>query len=315
MSATSFDQDYDAPPLAPLRARPAGVKAALGMGLGASVILAAAALLIRHPAQTPAVAETGAPMGAEAPAKIAAKVGAEPETAPGNRQGVASLDIDAPEFAREKKIVAVGETRDGAARVDSLTVGQFATGGPFLRIDVHPDLDPRATNADFFLDMKNHAQAAGLNVARIGQRATLTTRFGAFEAADIRLGQAGGETSERACLAARLVETKAPLEIAGIACGAATKPIDRVAFSCLLDKLNYSAGGDNRALNDFFLTAELARGKGCANVSRDDLTAAIPPQRAARAKPAAHANKPATQAKKTNAVARSAPIRPEAAKN
>jgi len=268
------------------------------MGLGASVILAAAALLIRHPAQTPAVAETGAPMGAEAPAKIAAKVGAEPETAPGNRQGVASLDIDAPEFAREKKIVAVGETRDGAARVDSLTVGQFATGGPFLRIDVHPDLDPRATNADFFLDMKNHAQAAGLNVARIGQRATLTTRFGAFEAADIRL-----------------VETKAPLEIAGIACGAATKPIDRVAFSCLLDKLNYSAGGDNRALNDFFLTAELARGKGCANVSRDDLTAAIPPQRAARAKPAAHANKPATQAKKTNAVARSAPIRPEAAKN
>ncbi|WP_442754764.1 hypothetical protein ACNHKD_17480 [Methylocystis sp. JAN1] len=312
MSATSFDRDYDRSSMGPLRARPAGVKAALGMGVGASVILAAAALLIRHPAPIPTVADAGAPAGVETRAKIAAKAGAELETALGAKpSSVAALDIDAPEFAHEKKIVAVGETRDGAPRVDSLTVGQFALGAPFLRVDVHPDLDPKTTNPDFFLDMKNHAQAAGLNVAKIGQRATLTTRFGAFEAADIRLAQpdgAGVEASERGCLAARLVEPKAPLEIAGIACGAAAKPIDRVAFACLLDKLNYSAGGDNRQLNDFFLNAELARGKGCANVSRDDLTAAIPPARTARAKPAAHA-------KKGHGVARSAPIHPEAAKN
>ncbi|WP_457795681.1 hypothetical protein [Methylocystis sp. S23] len=308
MSATSFDREYDESPSGPLRARPAGVKAASGMGLGASVILAAAALLVRHPAQAPVIAETGA--GVEAPAKIAAKASTELESALGGKPSAAALDIDAPEFEHEKKVVAVGDAKDGGPRVDRLTAGQFAMGAPFLRVDIHPDLDPKTTNADFFLDMKNHAQAAGLNVAKIGQRATLTTRFGAFEAADIRLAQPGGEgveASERACLAARMVETKIPLEIAGIACGAATKPIDRVAFSCLLDKLNYSAGGDNRALNDFLLNAELGRGKGCANVSRDDLTAAIP-QKAARAKPAAHG-------KKAPAVARSAPLHLDAAKN
>jgi hypothetical protein len=312
MRATSFDPDYDQSSIGALHARPAGVRAALGMGVGASVILAAAALLIRLPAQPPITADASAPGGVAAPAKIAAKASAGLESALGDRPATAaSLDIDAPEFAHEKKIVAVGETKNGGPRVDSLTVGQFSLGGPFIRIDVHPDLDAKSTNPDFFLDMKNHAQAAGLNVAKIGQRATLTTRFGAFEAADIRLAQPGGEgveASERSCLAARMVEPKAPLEIAGIACGAATKPIDRVAFACLLDKLNYSAGGDNNALNNFFLNAELSRGKGCANVSRDDLTATIPPARTGRAKPAVHA-------KKAHKVAISSPIRPDEAKN
>lgn len=310
MSATPFDP-YDEASMSPLRARQAGVRAALGMGVGASVILAAAALLIRHPAQTPAIAEIETPAGVASPAKIAAKATTELESALGGKPGVASLDIDAPEFEHEKKIVAVGETKDGGPRVDTLTVGQFAMGAPFLRVDIHPDLDSKTTNADFFLDMKNHAQAAGLNVAKIGQRATMTTRFGAFETADIRLAQASGEgveASERACLAARMVEAKAPLEIASIACGAATKPIDRVAFACLLDKMTYSAGGDNKTLNDFFLNAELSRGKGCANVSRDDLTAAIPPQKPAHGKTATHA-------RKARAVAHSAPIHPEAAKN
>lgn len=312
MSATSLDRHYaESCSTGPLRARPTGVRAALGMGVGASVILAAAALLMRHPAQAPSLADASAPAGVEGRAKIATKASMELETALGGKPTAAALDIDAPEFEHEKKIVAVGDVRDGAARVDSLTAGQFALGAPFLRVDVHPDLDPKTTNPDFFLDMKNHAQAAGLNVAKIGQRATLTTRFGAFEAADIRLAQPGGEgveASERACLAARMVEPKVPLEIASIACGAVTKPIDRVAFACLLDKLSYSAGGDNKPLNDFFLNAELARGKGCANVSRDDLTAAIPPARTGRAKPAVHA-------KKAHSVARSGPIHPEAAKN
>lgn len=308
MSANFFDPDFAPPPYAgPLRARPAGVRAALGMGAGASVILAAAALLVGRPAGPQAMADASVP-AAESPAKIAAKAPTDLESAL-TVKNAAGIDVDAPEFEREKKVAAVGETRDGEPRVDSLTVGQFALGAPFLRVDVHPDLDPKVTNADFFLDMTRHAKAVGLNVAKIGQPGALTTRFGAFEAADIRLSQPGGEGaegSERACLAARLVETKAPLEIAAIACGAAAKPINRAAFGCILDKLNYSAGGDNKPLNDFFLNAELARGKGCQNVSRDDVTASIPPHRAARAKPAA---------KKGHAVARSPAVHPEAAKN
>ena len=196
------------------------------------------------------------------------------------------------------------------AGVDSLTVGQFAMGAPFLRVDIHPELDPAATNSDFFLDMTRHARAAGLNVAKIGQRATLTTRFGAFEAAEIRLSQPGGEgveASERACLAARLIDPKAPMEMTGVACGSATQPIDRVAFACILDHVAYSAASDNKALNDFFLNAELARGKGCANVSRDDLTASIPRKAAGR--------RPVAQAKKSRAVAGAAAVHPDPAKN
>ncbi len=312
MSANTFDQD-DALPASrgPIRARPAGVRAALGMGVGASFILAVTALFARHPAPADLAANAAAPAAPQAPAKIATKASTESEGT--SARAVAALDIDAPEFEREKKLAKVGEAKDGAPRVDTLTAGQFGKGAPFLRVDIHPELDASAAHSDFFLDMTRHAREAGLNVAKIGQRATLTTRFGAFEAADIRLSQPGGEgveASERACLAARLVDPKVPLEIAGFACGSAAKPLDRVAFACVLDKLEYSSGSDNKALNDFFLNAEIARGKGCMNVSRDDLTASIP-RKTTTMRPA----KLAAQAKKPRPVAQAAAIRPESAKN
>lgn len=309
MSAKALHREYAADPRkGPIYARQTGVRAALGMGVGASVILAMAALLIHRPAPSQATAEANAPAANETAAKIATKAPTDLEASLTGK-GAPGLDIEAPEFEHEKKVVAVGETSDGAPRVDRLTVGQFALGAPFVRVDVHPDLDPKTTNPDFYLDMTRHAKAAGLNVAKIGQPSALTTRFGAFETADIRLSQPGGEgvaASERACLATRLVETGVPLEIAGIACGAATKPIDRVALSCILDKLHYAAGGDNKRLNDFFLNAELGRGKGCADVSREDVTASIPPHKTARAKQA--------HAPKGHAVARSA-VHPAPAKN
>ncbi len=315
MSANIFDQEDAAiTSRGPIHARPKGARAALGMGVGASLILALAALFARHSAPPAAVADASAPAAAQSPAKIAAKASMESE--PTGARAVAALDIEAQEFEREKKTVAVGDAKDGGPRVDRLTVGQFAMGAPFLRVDIHPELDPAATRTDFFLDMTRHAREAGLNVAKIGQRSTLSTRFGAFEAADIRLSQPGGEgveASERACLAARLVEPKVPLEIAGIACGSAAKPIDRVAFACILDGLSYSSGSDNKALNDFFLNAEIARGKGCANVSRDDMTASIPRKAAAvsRVKPA----RSVTQARKARPVAQAGALQAETAKN
>ncbi|RTL89207.1 MAG: hypothetical protein EKK29_03810 [Hyphomicrobiales bacterium] len=314
MSASIFDRDdAAATSWGPIHARPTGIRAALGMGVGASLILAFAALFARHPAPPATVADAGGPAAAQGPAKISAKASMEPDAAAA--RAVAALDLEAPEFEREKKTVAVGDAKDGGPRIDRLTVGQFAMAAPFLRVDIHPELDQWATHTDFFLDMTRHARDAGLNVAKIGQRSTLQTRFGAFETADIRLSQPGGEgveASERACLAGRLVDANVPLEIAGIACGAAVKPIDRVAFACILDGLNYSSGSDNKALNDFFLNAEIARGKGCANVSRDDMTASIPRKAAAsRVKPA----KPTAQARKARPVAQAGTLQTETAKN
>lgn len=312
MSANAFDRDYNPPhsPV-PLRARPKGVRAALGMGAGASVILVLAALMVRPPAEAPVdAADAAAPAAVETPAKIAAKALTDDATA--SARAAVAFDLDAPEFAREKKTVAAYEPEEGGARVDSLTVGQFGVGAPFLRIDIHPELDARTTSPDFFLDMTRHAQRAGLSVAKIGQRSTLTTRFGSFETADIRVSQLEGEGAagaERACLATRLVDPRASIEIAGIACGAATNPIDRLALGCILDKLTYSSGGENKALNDFFLAAELARGKGCENVSREDVTGSLPPRKAAP-----HA-KAAPRAQKGRGVARSSAVHPEAPKN
>ncbi len=307
MRANTID-DADIAYTAPIRARPKGVRAALGMGVGSCVILAAAALLSR-PAAPNAHTVAEAPISSPAPAKIAAKASMSDDTAP--EPHTAALDTDAPGFEREKKVVSLGEAQESGEHVDSLSVGGFAVGAPYLRVDIHPELSAAATDSDFFLDLTRHARGVGLNVAKIGQRATLATRFGNFEAADIRLSQPGGEgveASERACLAARLIDPKAPLEIAAIACGSAARPLDRVAFACVLDHINYSAASDNRALNDFFLNAELARGKGCANVSRDDLTASIP-RKASGAKPVA-------QSKKGRAVATRAPaVHPDAMKN
>lgn len=311
MSASPFDQTNALDSYAgPLRARPKGERAALGMGVGASVILALAALLTRHAGAPQAVA-TAEEAPIAAPAKIAAKASAQ--AIPTATTTAAALDLDAPEFAHEKKAFVQGDPGDPKARVDSLTIGQFAMGGPFLRVDIHPDFDAEATNPDFFMDMTRHAREIGLEPGRISRPpATVTTRFGGFETADIRLTQPASEgapASERGCLAARLVDPKASVEIVGLACGSAAKPIDRVALACILDKLNYVSGSDNKALNDFFLNAEIARGKGCPNVSRDDLTASIP-----RLTAAAGA-KSASAVKKARAVARTPAIHPESAKN
>jgi hypothetical protein len=314
MSATPYDRNEAfASYTGPLHARQKGERYALGMGVAASVILALTALLTRHSAPPQAVAEAApAPAAVSAPAKIAAKA-ATGSVAPSTAATAATLDLDAPEFAHEKKVVAQGEPKDGGPRVDSLTIGQFAMGGPFFHVDIHPEVDPDAPNPDFFLDMTRHARGVGLNVAKIGHPAMVTTRFGAFETAEIRLAQPAGEgvaASERACLATRLVDPKSSVEIAGVACGAAAKPIDKVALGCVLDKLNYASGSDNKALNDFFLNAEIARGKGCANVSRDDMTASIP-----RAKAAAPAKTAAPVVKKPKTVARAPAVHPDPAKN
>jgi hypothetical protein len=268
------------------------------MGLGASLLLAAAAFANRQSAPAPAqqamktvhtlvIATERAP----APQKIAAKAESAPAAGlPTQVKGLpfSAFDLNAPEFEREKKTIAVRDGDEGVGRVDALTFGQFAMGVPFLRLDVHQDISEKEANSDFFLDMTRHASQLGLNAARIGQPAALSTRFGEFEVADIRLMQPAGEgvaASERTCLAARMIKETPSLEIAGVACGAANQPIDRPALGCILDRLEFKADGASKDLADYFAASEAERGKAC-NYSREDATASIPAGRhGARAKP------------------------------
>jgi hypothetical protein len=61
----------------------------------------------------------------------------------------------------------------------------------------------------------------------------------------------------------RLIGGKRSVEIAGVACGAPSKPIDRRALGCILDRLDYLPNGENVAFGQFFQAAEQERGKGC----------------------------------------------------
>ena len=292
MSVAELDPNYRRY-AQPLRARPAGVRAAIGMGVGPTIILFAALVLLpRGPgtAEPKVAANVEQPRVTVAPSrKISTKVSVEAiEASALMAKPFSAFDIAAPEFDREKKTIAVRDSENGSGRIDTIAVGQFAMGAPFMRVDIHQDIVDKEKTSDFFLDMTRHAAQAGLNVAKIGQPSALITKFGAFETAEIRLSQTASEgvaASERSCIAARFIDGKLALEIAGLACGESAKPIDRVALGCLLDRINYTASPDNPALNDFFAQAASTRAIGCGDISRDDLTATIPAQKNA-ARPA-----------------------------
>lgn len=270
----------------PLRARPAGARAAIGMGLGATfILLAALVLLPREPrsVEPKSVTHVEPPRAAPARAsKLSSKISVEAvEASALMAKPFSAFDIAAPEFAGERKTIAARDGENGSGRVDAITFGRFAMGAPFMRFDVHQDIADKEKTSDFFLDMTRHAAQAGLNVAKIGQPSALNTRFGSFETADIRLSRPASEgvaASERSCLATRLIDGRLSLEIAGLACGDATRPIDRVALGCLLDGISTSSP-DSYALKELIAQAAPGRSIACANISREDLTATIPTQK------------------------------------
>jgi hypothetical protein len=282
MRASSFDLDFvDMPTRAPLRARRGGARAALGMGVAATLFLTLAALF----AETPAPAPDGSVAvvrSAPAPfAKFTTKASmAEATPAAALVNPVSTFDLNAPGFEREARTVA-SEPADGeGGRIDRLTVGGFANAAPFVQIDVHHTPLGDAANADFFLDMTSHARAIGLNVNRIGQPTALTTRFGAFEAAEMRLSQpdAAG-VNPRACFAARLLGPDHAVEIAAVVCGGGARPIDRAALACVLDRLDYAPAGDAGAVSEFFAkarTLQTGASAGACALPAADITASIP---------------------------------------
>jgi hypothetical protein len=259
MSVSGFDRDYAVRPGAgPLYARPTGNLAAAMIGVVAVAVLGAAAIFVKPQPAIEASADNGG-------RKDSGDIAQAPGPAPIAKQN-AAFDLTAPEFAKETKALSSRRLEGGDAREDSLTLGEFASGGPYLRLDIRETPADKRGNPDFFLDMTRHAAQAGLAVVKISQLSPLASRFGSFETADIRLSQkAGGESAptERACLALRLMGAKHTVEIAGVACGAPAKPIDRRALGCILDRLDYVPNGENAAFDQFFQAAEQERGKGC----------------------------------------------------
>lgn len=268
MSWTVSDEEFSVYSRDVLRARPLGSLAASLMGVAAIAILTGALWFVG--AAPVELAQSSPPASApRAPAQTsAAPIGSTRGGSGAAVEQAAGFDLDAPEFAKEKKSFSVQRREPGGTRQDTLAFGEFENGRPYLRLDVLQTVGEKLGNSDFYLDMARHAARADLAVTRIGPPTPLTSRFGAFKSADIRVsrtGEGGAPTAggERGCLAVRLLNSKLSIEIAGLACGAAGKPFDRRAMGCILDRLQYVPGGDNKALEQLFLKAELERGQGC----------------------------------------------------
>ncbi len=298
MRASSFELDYRTPAYAgPRRARRAGERAALGMGLAASFFLFVMAWA--SSGATPQVdqklalglAPVAVPAGQASQGLSAAQVTrvakfttkasmATPDlSAAALVKSYDGFDLPAPGFAQEKKTLASRDTGDENGRIDTLTMGDFSRGGLFVRIDIHRGLGPVEANPDFFLDMTRHANRQLLTVNKIAHPAPLNTKFGSFEAADMRVAAADGPpgAEPRACVGARLVDKSGTLEIAGLFCPAASgAPFARATVGCLLDSLAYAPAGADDAATAFFEKANAAPPAACPNGAADDMTASIP---------------------------------------
>lgn len=262
----------------PLRARPLGSLAATMMGVAALLVLSGAFFFVRAPQQQPEATGAAEATAAAEPTAVAAPVRAPAPLAAPER--VAAFALDAPELDKEPKVTFDPPLPSGG-RQETHAFGSFDAAKPYLQLDILQRGGEKLGNSDFFLDVARHAAQAGLAVVRIGQPTPLVTRAGAFEAAEIRLSQrpsgaAAASIGERSCLAVRLVNASLSIEMAGLACGAGGKPMDRRVVGCLLDRVYYAPSGDNKALARSFPKIE---GPGCP-------AAAAPAGEAEPAKPA-----------------------------
>ena len=173
---------------------------------------------------------------------------------------IAIFNLEAPELGREAPAIEARRSQDGSRREDLLSFGAFAGSAPHLSLRLRTG-DGIAVNASSFTVSLVHAAALrGLAVERGGAPATIETRFGPLETADIVLGN-GAES--RGCLAFRTVGSDAAFAMSGWWCAGA-KPSDRKQLTCLIDRLDLANAGAEPELRAAFARSELRRQRGCA---------------------------------------------------
>ncbi len=169
--------------------------------------------------------------------------------------------LESAAFGKEPRIYEARRHTTGGGRQDYLDFGEAMLGrGPSLHLSVYRIGAEQAPEGRFYVEMARQAARSGLSVVRSAQPGDLPTRFGVFETADLTLATPAGEVP---CLGYMLNVSKPELRIAGYACGASDRPIDRRTLACALDRLDILSGGADREIGRFFAAAELARGTGC----------------------------------------------------
>jgi len=239
------------------RARPAGRRPRGGLlprgglfwlrtTLGSAAIVLALALLAHQPPQEPAPRPVPAAILVAPPPAWQPLADAKPRYA-----------VDAPAL---KGLAQGFEARRHAngGREDKLVYGVFEGDEPYLRLAVFRGPDEAGAPRSFFIDLARRAGEAGLGVIRTARPATVATKLGTLEAAEIVLA----DGLERPCQAFRL-RSETGLSLHGWHCAAGGQAPDRAEVACLVDRLAVLPSADDAALNAVFAQAERRRGEGC----------------------------------------------------
>lgn len=148
----------------------------------------------------------------------------------------------------------------GGGRQDILTFGDLQGDEPFLALSLYRRGGETMGERSFRADLERLAGQEGLGLSRLGAPAVLVTRFGAFEAGDLRLL---AQRISTPCLGFRTSEADPVLLVSGFVCGARERPIGRDALGCVIDRIDLDSAGEDTALRNVFVQAERRRGADC----------------------------------------------------
>ncbi len=182
---------------------------------------------------------------------------------------IAIFGLAGTDFARLPQTYRARRHPAGGGRQDIVTFGEARVDAPFLALSFDRlGRTPTAARA-FADDIEGMARDSGLGAVHASAPTALATRFGPFEAADIRLAEGGVQTP---CLGFRNSSGgNGILRIAGLLCGGAGRPAARDSLRCVIDRIDLVSAGDDTALQRMFVEAERRRGSAC---SPSPLTAA-----------------------------------------
>jgi hypothetical protein len=155
----------------------------------------------------------------------------------------------------------------GGGREDVLTFGQLGDQKAFLRLGIYRHGTEEAADPGYFVDMARRAAASGLGVTQADLPQALQTRFGAFESASLELSGPAG-VKGRNCRGFRLEVAQPALTLGGFLCGGAEKQISAAELSCVIERIDLLAAGQDRALADFFGAAGSRKSRACAQATR-----------------------------------------------
>ena len=166
------------------------------------------------------------------------------------------------EFARLPLTYRARRNVSGGGRQDLLTFGSIGGDQPYLKLSLYRVGTEPVAAVPFRAELDRLLQEGRAKLLQAGAPATLATRFGRFETADVRLVSGAIGTP---CLGFRNGDADGGvLRISGLICGSSERPIGRDTLGCVIDRIDLDAGGGDTALQDLFVAAERRRNPDCA---------------------------------------------------